>query len=122
MPAGSRCPTFAACVLAVDNERWRGVPFLLSAGKGLDERLCELRVRLRLMHLAPVLHPPPHPPSPAATPAPTLALTRGHTRPHPPCNRTQQVRFKPQPYNRMMGVDSANELVLRVQPDEVTPG
>jgi hypothetical protein len=38
---------------------------------------------------------------------------------HPGCNRTQQVRFKPQPYNRMMGVDSANELVLRVQPDEV---
>eukprot|EP00966_Prymnesium_polylepis_P138942 3210705-Prymnesium_polylepis.1 len=23
-PAGSRCPTFAACVLSVDNERWRG--------------------------------------------------------------------------------------------------
>ena len=38
---------------------------------------------------------------------------------HPGCNRAQQVRFKPQPYNRMMGVDSANELVLRVQPDEV---
>ena len=38
---------------------------------------------------------------------------------HSGCDRTQQVRFKPQPYNRMMGVDSANELVLRVQPDEV---
>ena len=37
---------------------------------------------------------------------------------HSGCNRTPQVRFKPQPYNRMMGVDSANELVLRVQPDE----
>ena len=45
--AGSRCPTFAACVLRVDNERWRGVPFLLSAGKGLDERLCEFRVRFK---------------------------------------------------------------------------
>ena len=43
VPAGSRCPTFAACVLSVDNDRWRGVPFLLSAGKGLDERLCEVR-------------------------------------------------------------------------------
>ena len=31
----------------VDNERWRGVPFLLSAGKGLDERLCEIRVRFK---------------------------------------------------------------------------
>ncbi|KAL1518598.1 hypothetical protein AB1Y20_002886 [Prymnesium parvum] len=70
-PAGSRCPTFAACVLSVDNERWRGVPFLLTAGKGLDERLCEVR-----------------------------------------------VRFKPQPYNKMMGVDAHNELVMRVQPDE----
>ena len=47
VPKGSRCPTFAACVLTVDNERWRGVPFLLSAGKGLDERLCEFRVRFR---------------------------------------------------------------------------
>ena len=33
VPPGSCCPTMAACVLAVDNERWRGVPFLLSAGK-----------------------------------------------------------------------------------------
>ena len=47
VPAGSRCPTFASVVLRVDNERWRGVPFLLSAGKGLDERLCEVRVRFR---------------------------------------------------------------------------
>ena len=64
VPAGSRCPTFAACVLSVDNDRWRGVPFLLSAGKGLDERLCELRVRL--IHLLPALTRP-HPPSPALT-------------------------------------------------------
>ena len=81
VPAGSRCPTFAACVLSVDNDRWRGVPFLLSAGKGLDERLCELRVRLRLIHLLPAPHPPPPalsrplPPSPApCTQAATHAL------------------------------------------------
>ncbi len=71
VPPNSTCPTFAACVLTVDSDRWRGVPFLLSAGKGLDERLCELR-----------------------------------------------VRFRPQPYNRLMGVDAHNELVMRVQPDE----
>jgi len=47
VPPGSCCPTMAACVLAVDNERWRGVPFLLSAGKGLDERLCEFRIRFK---------------------------------------------------------------------------
>ena len=67
----TRARQFAACVLSVDNERWAGVPFLLSAGKGLDERLCELR-----------------------------------------------IRFKPQPYNRLMGADARNELVMRVQPDE----
>ena len=47
VPRGSRCPTFASLVLRVNNERWRGVPFLLSAGKGLDERLCEFRIRFR---------------------------------------------------------------------------
>ena len=49
VPEGSRCPTFAACVLKVDSERWRGVPFLFTAGKGMDERVCELRVNVRLV-------------------------------------------------------------------------
>lgn len=47
VPRGSRCPTFASLVLHVDNDRWRGVPFLFTAGKGMDERVCELRVRYR---------------------------------------------------------------------------
>jgi len=47
VPAGSRCPTYAAVVLSVDNERWRGVPFLIRAGKGLDESLAEVRVTFR---------------------------------------------------------------------------
>ena len=46
VPKDSRCPTFASLLLQVDNTRWRGVPFLMTAGKGLDERLCEAR-RLR---------------------------------------------------------------------------
>lgn len=33
VPAGSRTPTFASCVLYVDNDRWAGVPFVLKAGK-----------------------------------------------------------------------------------------
>ena len=72
VPAGSRCPTFASVVLTVDSDRWRGVPFLFCAGKGMDERVCEIR-----------------------------------------------VRFKSQETNAMMGVTQQNELVLRVQPDEV---
>jgi len=71
VPKGSRCPTFASLVLKVDNARWRGVPFFFTAGKGMDERVCELR-----------------------------------------------IRFKQTAQNKMMGVDSNNELVLRVQPDE----
>merc|ERR1719326_574514 len=47
VPEGSKCPTFAAVVLRVNNERWRGVPFLMTAGKGLDERLAEVRIRFR---------------------------------------------------------------------------
>eukprot|EP00933_Yihiella_yeosuensis_P081508 TRINITY_DN95119_c0_g1_i1.p1 TRINITY_DN95119_c0_g1~~TRINITY_DN95119_c0_g1_i1.p1 ORF type:complete len:570 (+),score=107.59 TRINITY_DN95119_c0_g1_i1:62-1771(+) len=47
VPAGSRCPTYAAAVLNIDNERWRGVPFLMRAGKGLDERLAEVRITFK---------------------------------------------------------------------------
>ena len=34
VPPGSRCPTFAAMALFVDNARWDGVPFLIKAGEG----------------------------------------------------------------------------------------
>ena len=47
VPDDSVTPTFAAVVLRVDNDRWRGVPFLMKAGKGLDERLAEVRVRYK---------------------------------------------------------------------------
>lgn len=47
VPEGSRCPTFAALVLRVNNERWQGVPFLMKAGKGLDERMAEVRITFK---------------------------------------------------------------------------
>jgi len=47
VPAGSRCPTYAAAVLNVDNDRWRGVPFIMRAGKALNERLAEVRVTFK---------------------------------------------------------------------------
>jgi glucose-6-phosphate 1-dehydrogenase len=40
-------PTYAAARLRIDNPRWEGVPFVLSAGKGLDTRKTEIRVRFR---------------------------------------------------------------------------
>uniref|UniRef100_A0A061S3M8 Glucose-6-phosphate 1-dehydrogenase n=1 Tax=Tetraselmis sp. GSL018 TaxID=582737 RepID=A0A061S3M8_9CHLO len=47
VPAGSRCPTFASCVLRIHNDRWEGVPFILKAGKALDEKKVEVRVQFR---------------------------------------------------------------------------
>ena len=34
VPSGSLCPTYAACTLWINNERWEGVPFILKCGKG----------------------------------------------------------------------------------------
>lgn len=70
VPAGSKCPTYAAVALTIDNDRWRGVPFIMRAGKGLDERMSEVR-----------------------------------------------VTFKKKDFNALVPGD-ANELVMRIQPDE----
>lgn len=44
---GSRAPTFAMMVLRIRNERWDGVPFILKAGKALNEKRSEIRIQLR---------------------------------------------------------------------------
>ncbi|BFZ55848.1 Glucose-6-phosphate 1-dehydrogenase [Savitreella phatthalungensis] len=43
----SRCATFAAMALFINNERWEGVPFILKAGKALDEAKVEVRVQFK---------------------------------------------------------------------------
>lgn len=40
-------PTFAIAVLKIPNDRWRGVPFIIRAGKGLDESLNEIRIKFK---------------------------------------------------------------------------
>jgi len=47
VPDNSTIPTFAAAELAVNNDRWRGVPFFVAAGKGLDSRMTEIRISFR---------------------------------------------------------------------------
>jgi glucose-6-phosphate 1-dehydrogenase len=47
VPQGSKAPTFAACRLDIRNERWAGVPFILRAGKALNERSVTVRMQLR---------------------------------------------------------------------------
>eukprot|EP00300_Choanocystis_sp_HF-7_P030197 c38967_g1_i1.p1 GENE.c38967_g1_i1~~c38967_g1_i1.p1 ORF type:complete len:513 (+),score=131.34 c38967_g1_i1:1-1539(+) len=58
VPKDSITPTFATIVLHIDNDRWRGVPFILKAGKALDERKAEVRVQLRAPEPCPVDDPP----------------------------------------------------------------
>jgi len=43
VPKGSKTPTFATCILYIDNQRWAGVPIIVKAGKGLDDRRAEAR-------------------------------------------------------------------------------
>jgi len=47
VPEGSTCPTFAAAVLRINNERWDGVPFILKCGKALNERKAEVRIQYK---------------------------------------------------------------------------
>lgn len=47
VPPDSRTPTYAAAVLRVDTPRWQGVPFLLTAGKGVCHDRTEVRMHFR---------------------------------------------------------------------------
>lgn len=47
VPPDSITPTYAAMELRVENDRWRGVPFLVRAGKGLDRKVNEIRLCFR---------------------------------------------------------------------------
>jgi len=47
VPKGSICPTFAALVLYINSPRWEGVPFILRAGKALNEQKTEIRIQYK---------------------------------------------------------------------------
>ncbi|PWN50374.1 putative ZWF1-glucose-6-phosphate dehydrogenase [Violaceomyces palustris] len=47
VPKDSNCPTFAALTLWVNSPRWKGVPFILKAGKALDEAKVEIRIQYK---------------------------------------------------------------------------
>lgn len=47
VPADSITPTYAALALKVRNRRWDGVPFLIRAGKGVNDRKTEIRIAFR---------------------------------------------------------------------------
>ncbi len=47
VPDDSCTPTFAVVKLFVDNQRWKNVPFILLAGKSLEQKSAEVRIALR---------------------------------------------------------------------------
>ncbi|KAH7105656.1 glucose-6-P dehydrogenase [Auriculariales sp. MPI-PUGE-AT-0066] len=47
VPHNSTCPTFAALTLWINNPRWEGVPFILKAGKALNEGKVEIRIQYK---------------------------------------------------------------------------
>ncbi|EIN10632.1 glucose-6-phosphate 1-dehydrogenase [Punctularia strigosozonata HHB-11173 SS5] len=47
VPHNSVCPTFAATTLWIHNPRWEGVPFILRAGKALNESKVEIRIQFK---------------------------------------------------------------------------
>ena len=49
----TNCPTFAALRCFVNNERWKGVPFILEAGKAMDEKVVDVQVVFKNRHPFP---------------------------------------------------------------------
>ncbi|RHY77760.1 hypothetical protein DYB34_010584, partial [Aphanomyces astaci] len=47
VPKGSVTPTFASFVMNIKNPRWDGVPFIMKAGKALNERKAEVRITFK---------------------------------------------------------------------------
>ncbi|KAJ8509323.1 hypothetical protein ONZ45_g8494 [Pleurotus djamor] len=47
VPPNSVCPTYAATTLFIHNPRWEGVPFILKAGKALNEAKVEIRIQYK---------------------------------------------------------------------------
>jgi len=47
VPDDSVTPTFATMILFVQNPRWDGVPFIMKAGKALNERKAEIRIQFK---------------------------------------------------------------------------
>ncbi len=45
VPGDSITPTYAAVSLRLQNRRWEGVPFVMSAGKGLGMHLTQIRIQ-----------------------------------------------------------------------------
>ena len=55
VPNSSMTPTFCSAVIRIRNQRWDGVPFIMTAGKALDCRKAEVRIQFKDVPGAPFL-------------------------------------------------------------------
>ena len=90
IPENSKTETFAAVRLYIDNWRWAGVPFYLSAGKRMSERVTEVIVTFK--------------------PAPHMIFKNI-------CNVDDYTKLK-DAYSISPCSAPANKLIIRIQPDE----
>ncbi|KAJ3158957.1 Glucose-6-phosphate 1-dehydrogenase [Geranomyces michiganensis] len=75
----SKAATFATAVMYVDNERWKGVPFVIRAGKALDETRAEVTLHFK---------------TPAKALFPTAAPSTFTVRDHPEKSHTLTLSTK----------------------------
>eukprot|EP00658_Telonema_sp_P-2_P012944 TRINITY_DN14922_c0_g1_i6.p1 TRINITY_DN14922_c0_g1~~TRINITY_DN14922_c0_g1_i6.p1 ORF type:complete len:227 (-),score=45.43 TRINITY_DN14922_c0_g1_i6:479-1159(-) len=47
VPSDSTTATYATAILKIQNQRWDGVPFIMKAGKALNERKAEVRIQFK---------------------------------------------------------------------------
>ena len=45
VPKGSNCPTFACMRIRINSDRWRNVPFIIKAGKALEDKQVSIRIQ-----------------------------------------------------------------------------
>lgn len=57
VPDDSLTPTFATLVMYIRNSRWEGVPFIMRAGKALNERKSEVRIQFKAAPGSSLLFP-----------------------------------------------------------------
>lgn len=55
VPQDSKTSTFAGIVFKIDNSRWKDVPFIMMAGKALDETKDEVRIQFKEPSINPNL-------------------------------------------------------------------
>lgn len=47
VPKDSKTPTFASMLLHINNDRWDGVPFIIKAGKAVEDKAVTVRIQFR---------------------------------------------------------------------------